>query len=70
MPVSIEQMLQQLEISDSTPPRASNRTPSSNQMLQNLQISVSASLRSSSKAPRMNLQCPPKQNTRQHYGRR
>ncbi|OAX31321.1 hypothetical protein K503DRAFT_777684 [Rhizopogon vinicolor AM-OR11-026] len=70
MPVSIEQMLQQLEISDSTTPRASNRTLSIKQMFQNLQISVSAALRSSAKAPQMNLQRPPKQDTRQYYGYR
>ncbi|OJA10752.1 hypothetical protein AZE42_04257 [Rhizopogon vesiculosus] len=70
MPVSIEQMLQQLEISGSTTPRASNRNLSIKQMFQNLQISVSAALRSSAKAPQMNLQCPPKQATRQHYGYR
>ncbi|OJA10756.1 hypothetical protein AZE42_04264, partial [Rhizopogon vesiculosus] len=70
MPVSIEQMLQNLEISGSTPSRSSNGTLSIKQMLQNIQISVSSPLRSSAKAPQMNLQCPPKQNTRQHYGYR
>ncbi|OAX31201.1 hypothetical protein K503DRAFT_806275 [Rhizopogon vinicolor AM-OR11-026] len=70
MPMSIEQMLQQLEILDSMSLRASNCMPSMKQMLQNLQISVSTSLCLSSKPPQMNLQCPQKQNTRQHYGYR
>ncbi|OJA10758.1 hypothetical protein AZE42_04263 [Rhizopogon vesiculosus] len=65
MPLSIEQMLQSLEISGSF-----NRTSSINQMLQNLQISVSTSLRSSTKPPQINIQCPPRQDVRQHYGYR